>query len=96
MSYHGLAGPVDDLAQEVASYAGDLIEQQLVQRTPLILDELRPQIRESAKDAMKYAFADQQFQQMLGQTQENLKWYAAAGVGATAVLTWFLVKYVDV
>jgi hypothetical protein len=93
MSYHGLAGPVDDLAQEVASYAGNLIEQQMVQRTPLILDELRPQIRESAKDAMKYAFQDQQFREAMGQTQTNLLWYGLAGAVGVSLLTWALVKY---
>jgi len=94
MSYRGLGGPVDDMATEVANYAGNLLEQQMVQRIPLILDELRPQIRESAKDAMKYAFADEQFQQALGQTQKNLVWYGIGAVVGTAVLTWALVKYV--
>lgn len=98
MSYRGLGalgGPVDDLAQQVADYSGQLIEQQMVTRIPLVLDELRPQIRESAKDAMKYALADQQLQAALGQSIQNVKWYAALGVASTAVLTWLLVKTVD-
>lgn len=94
MTYRALGGPVDDMAAEVANYAGNLLEQQMVQRIPLILDELRPQIRESAKDAMKYAFADEQFQQALGQTQKNMVWYGIGAVVGCSVLTYLLVKYV--
>jgi len=93
MSYHGLSGPVDDMAQEVAEYAGQKIEQQLVQRIPLILDELRPQLRESAKDAMKYAFDDEQLKAAIGQTQKNLVWYGVGAVVGCSVLTYLLVKY---
>lgn len=98
MSYHGfkgLGGPVDDLAEEVASYAGDLINKEMAQRLPLLIAELRPEMREAARDSMRYALADEQLKQALGQTTKNLLWGAVAAVAATSVLTWFLIKNVD-
>lgn len=100
MSYRlplrGLGGPVDDLAQEVSSYAASLMQDEARVRIPILLNELRPEIRATAKDAFSSVMTDEQVKAMLGETTTKVAYVGVAACVGTAVLTWFLVKYADI
>ena len=106
MSYHGL-GFLEDQAQELASYAADLMEDEMRQRLPGIIqglqpslqssiNQLQPTINAAATKAMKAAMQDEAFKAAVAGTEGKIMTYGIVGglgvVVATSLLTWWLVK----
>ncbi len=106
MSYRGL-GFLDDQAQELASYAADLMEAEMRQRLPGIIqglqpslqtsiNQLQPTINAAATKAMKAAMQDEAFKAAVAGTEGKIMTYGIVGglgvVVATSLLTWWLVK----
>lgn len=97
MSYHGLGFlDVDAQARELASYAGQLMEDEMVARMPGIISKLQPDLNAAATKAMRSAMQDEAFKQAISSTEGKVMTYgligAVAVVVGTSVLTWWLVK----
>lgn len=89
----GLAGWLDSPIDTAASEAAAMFEAKVIERMPFILSELRPQLNESAKEAMRAAFADEGLQQAIQTTKQDFALALAATALAAGVISYVLVKY---
>lgn len=97
MSYRSLGFlDVDAEARELASYAGQLMEEEMKARMPGIIASLQPNLNAAATKAVKASLQDAAIKEAIAGTQEKVATYALIGglgiVLATAALTWYLVK----
>lgn len=97
MSYRSLGFlDVDAEARELASYAGQLMEEEMKARMPGIIASLQPNLNAAATKAVKASLQDAAIKEAIAGTQEKVATYALIGglgiVLATSVLTWYLVK----
>lgn len=98
-SFRGLGileDEVDQYARQIADYAGQLMEEQMVQRMPGIISQLQPSLNASATKAMQAAMKDEAFKRAISSTEGKVTTYGMIGVAAvilgTSALTWYLVK----
>lgn len=89
----GLGGWLDAPVDEAASQAAAAFEAKVLERMPYILSELRPQLNETAKEAMRAAFADEGLQQAIQTTKQDFALALGATALAAGVISYLLVKY---
>lgn len=91
-----LEDEIDSYAKDLASYAGQLMEEQMVQRMPGVISQLQPSLNTAATKAMQAAMKDEAFKQAISSTEGKVMTYGIVGVAAvilcTSALTWYLVK----
>jgi len=97
MSYRSLSlGFLESEAQELASYAGQLMENEMVARMPGIINQLQPNLNAAATKAVKASLQDAAIKEAIAGTQEKVATYALLGASGvivgTAALTWYLLK----
>lgn len=95
MTYRAL-GFLESEAQQLASYAGQLMEDEMVRRMPGIIEQLQPSLNAAATKATRAAMQDSAVKEAIAGTQEKVTTYAAIGaigvIVGTSLLTWYLVK----
>lgn len=89
----GLGGWLDSPVDTAAAEAAAMFEAKVLERMPFILSELRPQLNESAKEAMRAAFADEGLQQAIQTTKQDFAMALGATALAAGVISYLLVKY---
>lgn len=91
-----LEDEIDQYSHQLASYAGQLMEEQMVQRMPGIINQLQPNLNAAATKAMQAAMKDEAFKNAISSTEGKVATYGMLGVAAvilgTSALTWYLVK----
>lgn len=97
MSYRSLGFlDVDAEARELASYAGQLMEDEMKARMPGIIASLQPNLNAAATKAVKASLQDAAIKEAIAGTQEKVATYALIGglgiVLATSALSWYLIK----
>lgn len=89
----GLGGWLDAPVDEAAAQAAAAFEAKVLERMPYILSELRPQLNETAKEAMRAAFADEGLQQAIATTKQDFALALVATAVAAGVISYALVKW---